>query len=363
MNKSVKKIWCFFLCVVMIISVTACSKVFNENGPEIQTQEEQNQETENQEVENQEGEPIVLIDQAGREVTLDGPAQTIVSSYYITTYASIALGVEDRLVGIESKADSRTIYQMAAPELLELPSVGTLKEFDLEATAALKPDLVILPKKLIDYAQALTDLSIPVLVVYPESQDLLEEMLSLISTACGVEENGDKLLSYYEETLNEIEAITTQVENKASVYMAGNSSYLTTAPDGMYQSTLITLAGGINAAAEIQGDYWSEVSYEDILAMNPDVIILPATAEYSVDDILNDIQLSDVTAVKEGMVYQMPVGIEEWDSPIPSGVLGIRWLCSVLHNELYSFEDMQNDVVAYYKNFYGFDLDTNMITK
>ena len=52
---------------------------------------------------------------ADEEVTLEGPAQTLVSCYYITTYATIALGVDDRVVGLENKPESRPIYQMAAP--------------------------------------------------------------------------------------------------------------------------------------------------------------------------------------------------------------------------------------------------------
>ena len=61
---------------------------------------------------------------------------------------AIALGAEDRVVGLEKKADTRPIYQMAAPELLEKPQVGTMKELDVEATAALEPELVIMPQAL-----------------------------------------------------------------------------------------------------------------------------------------------------------------------------------------------------------------------
>ena len=42
----------------------------------------------------------------------------------------------DKMVGIEAKADKRAIYKLAAPDLIELPSVGTAKEFDLEGCAA-----------------------------------------------------------------------------------------------------------------------------------------------------------------------------------------------------------------------------------
>ena len=51
-------------------------------------------------------------------------------------------------MGLEKKADTRPIYQMAAPELLEKPQVGTMKELDVEATAALEPELVIMPQAL-----------------------------------------------------------------------------------------------------------------------------------------------------------------------------------------------------------------------
>lgn len=353
MKRTFKKLCVLALCLTMLINVTGCGKsVSNPAG------------SEDVKDTSLDAQGITLTDQAGRTITLEKPAQTIVSSYYITTYACMALGLTDRLVGVESKADTRNIYQMAAPELLELPSVGTLKEFNIEATAALKPDLVILPKKLIDSAEALTELGIHVLVVYPESQELLEEMITLISTACGVEEKGEQLLTYYKESKEEVaQNISNITEPLPTVYMAGNSSYLTTAPANMYQSTLITLAGGENAASAMDGDYWTEVSYEDILSMNPEVMIIPSSAEYTVDDIKNDAQLQEVLAVVNNAVYQMPIGIEEWDSPIPSGVLGIRWLLSVLHEDQYSFEAMKEDVVSYYETFYGFDLDDSMITK
>ena len=58
--------------------------------------------------------------------------------------------MEDHVTGIEAKADSRPIYHLAAPHFLELPNVGTLKEFDLEGAAALNPDLIILSVRLKD---------------------------------------------------------------------------------------------------------------------------------------------------------------------------------------------------------------------
>ena len=350
----------FLLALALLFSLTGCA------GGETQTTTEATQPSTQATTEATEAatenQIITLTDQAGRQVTLDGPAQTLVSCYYITTYSTLALGLGDRVVGLEKKADTRPIYSLCAPELLEKPQVGTLKELNVEAVVALEPDLVLMPVKLQDYATTLEDLGIPVLVVNPESQELLEEMLTLIATACGVPERAEALLAYYEDQLTKVSSLTAG-EEKPRVYLASNSSYLSAAPGQMYQSDLVTLAGGENVMSQLPGDYWTEVSYESILAADPEVIVIPAGAEYTAQDVLNDESLAQVTAVKNGAVYAMPQNLEEWDSPIPSGILGVLWLTSVLHPQVYDFETFQQDAQDFYKTFYGVEIPGDLITK
>ena len=69
--------------------------------------------------------PLTVTDQLGREVTIETEPKTLASGYYISTSLLIALGVQDELVGVEAKADKRTIYSLSAPELQSLPSIGT----------------------------------------------------------------------------------------------------------------------------------------------------------------------------------------------------------------------------------------------
>ena len=92
--------------------------------------------------------PLTVTDQLGREVTIESEPKTLASGYYISTSLLIALDVKDELVGVEAKAAKRSLYTLSAPEIQELPSIGTAKEFDLEGCAALQPDLVIGPAKL-----------------------------------------------------------------------------------------------------------------------------------------------------------------------------------------------------------------------
>lgn len=92
--------------------------------------------------------PLTVTDQAGRTVTFEKAPEKIASSYYISTSLLLALGLKDKLVGIEAKANTRNIYKLAAPSIVSLPNMGTAKEFNTEACVAAAPDVVFLPMKL-----------------------------------------------------------------------------------------------------------------------------------------------------------------------------------------------------------------------
>lgn len=302
--------------------------------------------------------PVTVTDQADREVTIEEKPEKLVSGYYISTSLLIALDLDEKLVGIEAKAGKRPIYKLSTPELIDLPNVGTAKEFDLEGCIALEPDLVILPIKLKSAVETLEGLGIDVLLVNPEDQDLLEEMVMLIANATDTETQAKKLLSFadaQEKHLSEVLADS----RSPSVYLAGNSSMLSTAGDAMYQSDMIRLAGGTNVAAGITDTYWVEIDYEQLLTWDPDYIILASDASYTPEDVISDPNLGDCTAVVNGNVYQMPSKAEAWDSPVPSGILGALWLASVLHSDLVTEAYCSSVIDEYYETFYDFTYSEN----
>ena len=298
-------------------------------------------------------EPVVLTDMAGREVSIEAVPERIVSGYYISTSTLIALGIQDKLVGIEAKADKRPIYKLSVPELIELPNVGTAKEFNLEGCLALEPDLVILPLKLKNAAQTLEELGIPVLLVNPESQEQLMEMVALLGDATGTADRAGELADYIEAQEAALAELLADA-GTPTVYLGGNSSLLSTAGQAMYQSDMIVRAGGVNVAAEIEDTYWVDISYEQLLAWDPEYIILASDASYTAEDVLADENLKDCTAVKNGNVYHLPADVESWDSPVPSGFLGSWWVASVLHGDLVTEADRDAVINEFYDTFYGF---------
>ncbi|UPA29961.1 hypothetical protein TPDSL_34830 [Terrisporobacter petrolearius] len=306
---------------------------------------------------------VTITDHAGREVKVTGNYEKIVSGYYISTSMLVSLGLNDKLVGIESKAEKRPLYKLAAKELLELPKVGTAKDFDLEGCIALKPDLVILPKKLTEQAKTLSDAGITVIVINPENEKLLKESIEMVATATGTTEKAKKLLSYYDEQYAKLEKLTKDSKEKPSVYLAGTSDILTVASGKMYQNSVIEKAGGVNVAKDLTDDQWAKISYEQLLKYNPDMIVIIPEAEFTKEDVLKDPQLANLNAVKNKAVYEMPSDFEAWDSPVPSCVLGSMWLASIIDEEGYSFDDFKNDAASFYKEFYNVDIDKELVTK
>lgn len=349
--KRINKWLAMLLAVVMVLSFAACGK---EPAPAPQPEPTSDVTY-----------PVTVKDMAGREVTLEKQPERIVSGYYISSSACIALGLTDKMVGIEDKSAKRPIYKLAAPALIDLPNVGSAKAFDLEACIATEPDLVILPMKQKDTAQTLQEMGIATLLVLPESHEQLIEMFTLIGTATNTVKQAEKLISYYNTKLSAVTELTRDIpdDEKPVVYLGSTGDILRTAPREMYQASLITTAGGKNAGDVLEGSSWTDIDNETFLTMNPDIIVIPtdnfavSSPDYTAEDVMNNPTFSDVTAVKNGAVYQMPVGYEAWDSPVPSGILGTLWMLKTLHPELYPAEQFAADVNEFYTVFYGFSVN------
>ena len=211
----------------------------------------------------------------------------------------------------------------------------------------------ILPAKLKDKIASMEELGLTVIAVNPENNDLLKEAVELIGKATGQTAKADDLVKTIDKGISSLKDRVGS-ETNPTVYIAGNSNILQTAGAKMYQNTLIENAGGVNVAAEIDDNYWAEVSYEQILKWDPDYIILAADADYTVDDVLKDTNLADCKAVKNGNVYIVPSDAEALDSPVPAGYLGSYYIASVIHSDIVSEEDFQTEAINFYEKFYEF---------
>lgn len=304
--------------------------------------------------------PITVTDQAGREVALDAPAEKIVSCYYLVTASLLTLGQKDKIVGIEMKADSRELYKLCAPEFLELPGVGSGKETNIEAIAALEPDLVLLSTKQVEAADTLTGLGIPTATVEPETYESFCALLNMLGELCGCVDDAHDLISYYDGIVKRVTGLTADVE-RPTVYLSGEASWLRTCAGGMYQRDMIDMAGGTCVSAELEGTKWADISAEQLAAWDPEVIFAVQYAQYGLDDIRNDAALAGIRAVAEDRLYTIPSEIEAWDYPQPSSILGLLWMAHILHPDLVTEEDYAAEARQFYQTYFGLEVTNGQI--
>lgn len=303
---------------------------------------------------------ITVTDAAGRTVMLEKPAERFVSCYYISTASLLALGCRGQIAGLEKKADTRGLYKLAAPELISLPAVGSGKEVNLESVLVLQPDAVILPMKLADAADSLAEFGIPALLVNPEDEEGFRSCVRLLGAVSGKVDEAEALLTKCDEVTDALAERLAGAES-VSVYMSAESNPLMTYPAGLYQDHLITLAGGVNVAGEINNASKVTVSPEQLLLWDPETIVIVSGAGYGPEAFTDNEQFASLRAVREGHVYTMPEGPESWDYPTPSSVLGAAFLCSLIHPDLYDHESLLTDAVGFYRDIYGIETDAEIL--
>lgn len=344
--------------MLLTISLTGCGKTEQTEQIQMETPtatEDTETEKSGIVVETKDASEVTITDQLGREVTIPADVERVVSSYYITTSLITALNGADKLVGIEMKAETRPIYQKAAPKLLELSQVGNNKTISVEECAKLDAQVVIIPVKLKEFIEPLEKLGIAVVVVEPETLEQFLDCVSLVGTILNETERAESLRSYYMQKVEFAENLTKDITDKPKVMIYGNEITEAATPQ-MYQSSVVTMAGGVNVTEGMKDKKWATVSAEQIMEWNPHVMINLSYSEFDMEEIASDSVLAQTEAVKSGQLYTFPSKLEAWDYPTPSSALGILWLTHILHPDVYGEDDFVKEAKDFYKTFYGIDV-------
>ena len=89
--------------------------------------------------------PRQVVDMAGRKVDLPAKVNRIVTTFKPATLCVLALGLGDRLVGVDPGSTRERLQISVIPALAKAAPVGDKsKGVNFEAVVSLKPDLVVL---------------------------------------------------------------------------------------------------------------------------------------------------------------------------------------------------------------------------
>jgi len=222
---------------------------------------------------------IRVVDDAGRTVALEAPARRVISLIPAQTDLVLLLAGADVLL-------ARTQWDLD-PRLAHLPSIGNALTPSVEWLAAQRPDLVIAwpDAQSRDVVQRLGDIGIPVYASRVESIDEIRSMVQRLGTLLGAAARADSVIAAFDAELDAVRADVAGKPVQRVLYLLA-ADPPTAAGPGTFVDELIRVAGGGNVFSDVS-QLWPQVSLEEIVRRQPDVIIRPS--ENALEDPLNGI--------------------------------------------------------------------------
>lgn len=316
-----------------------------------------------------------IVDQIGRTVTIPDKVERTVVLQHQTLNLLVQLDATDKVVGVMSnwKQQLGDGYAQLAPSLEKTPKVGDLTSFDAESLVKLQPQVVFVtnyaPKEMIDKISAL---GIPVVAISLRKEvnddkstlnptlqneeqaynEGLKEGILLIGDIVNKSENAQALVN---DTFKQREQVSQRLqdipkEQRVRAYMANPD--LTTYGSGKYTGLMMEHAGAFNVAASTVKGY-KQVSLEQVIAWDPEVIFIQDRYPQVVDEIKQDTRWQVISAVKNNRIYLMPEYAKAWGYPMPEAMaIGELWMAKKLYPEKFSDIDMQKAANDWYQKFY-----------
>jgi len=278
-------------------------------------------------------EGISLTDSSGRTVTLNGPAQRIVSLAPSNTEILFALGAGDRVVGRDAFSD----YPEEAKAVTDIG--GGFGELNMEVILSQKPDLVLASSLTAEeQIKVLQDAGIPVFALSnPKDFEGMYENLRTVATLTGQQERAETIITGLQQRVAAVDKALAGVTERPLVFYeidgTDPNAVYTPGPES-YVHLVITRAGGQNIAADLGGE-WPKINLEALIARQPQIILLGDAywGGVTVEAVSARAGWDALKAVREGQVF--PFDDNLVSRPGPRMVEGLEALAKLFHPDLF----------------------------
>ncbi len=275
--------------------------------------------------------PMVLTDGLGREVTLAAPAQKVVSMAPSNTEILYAVGAGSQVIG----RDEFSNYPEAATAVQSVG--GSMGDYNFEQIVSLKPDLVLAAEiNTPEQVKALEDLGVTVYYLKnPTDMEGMYTNLLLVGQLTGRTGEATALVDSLKQRVAAAQAKVANATAKPKVFYELDGSDAAkpwTAGTGTFIDQLISMAGGENVAAALDGAY-GQLSQEALLVANPDIILLGDAAYGTTAELVSArAGWETIKAVQSGQI--VPFNDDTASRPGPRLVDALEELVRILHPEL-----------------------------
>ncbi len=243
------------------------------------------------------GFPVTVTDDNGKTVAISARPERIVSTAPASTEMLFALGVGSRVVGVTSLCDY-------PPEAAALPKVGDFQA-NTEAIMALSPDLVVGYSGNEEALAPVEQAGAAVMILNPDSLEGIYANIQAVGAATGATAEATSLVEKLKSEIKQISEAAAATGESPKVFYALDNTLWTAGP-GSFVDELLTVVHATNVGS-MQGTSGPAQAYyqfapEQLIAADPDVVLLPNTAYKSIDEFVQDPRFSQLKAVKEGRV-------------------------------------------------------------
>jgi ABC-type Fe3+-hydroxamate transport system substrate-binding protein len=225
-----------------------------------------------------------------------------------------AIGAGSRIVAVSSFTDD--------PRAKHLPRVADFTSIDAERIVALHPDVAIGIASQSRLVDPLRRAGIGVVLLSDDTYDDIFSNLRIIGSLSGRQKQAAATIARLQRTTMLLHARTLGFARHPSVFVVLGSGPIWTAGSTSYIGTLVTLAGGVNAAGDLHAAY-GQYSAEALLRAQPEVLVTDPAIR--LDAAIAREPWRSLRAVQRHHVYTVdPAAIIE--RPGPNYNEGIRWL-------------------------------------
>jgi len=261
---------------------------------------------------------VSVVDDAGRTVTLPGPAHRIVSLAPNVTDALFAAGAGAYVVGTSRFTDYPA-------EAKKVPVVGDATMIDLERIVGLKPDIVVVWKSGNAAAQVdkLVRLGLPVFYVETTRLADVAPAVRRFGKLAGTGDVAERNARTFEASLERLRSTYAGKRRLKVFYQIWDRPLMTIGRAQIIDDAL-DLCGGDNVFADLR-QVAPAVSREAVLTRNPDVILGGGD---SGDALASWKQAGFLAATRHGNVVS--IDAPTLALPSPSILPGVTTLCRAL---------------------------------
>lgn len=211
---------------------------------------------------------IQSTDMLGRAYSLASPASRVVALSAAECEILYALGAGDALVG-------RGEYCDYPAEALALPVLGSGGNTNIEEILALQPDLVLMNTMAqpLEQVEAIEKAGAPVFVTQATDIEGVYSAIAGIGQTVGKDPEAQALVDSMKATFDALKAKVPSGDAPKTVYFEVSPLQygLWTGGRNTFMNELADMLGLKNIFDDVDG--WAEVSQEQVIARNPDLIV------------------------------------------------------------------------------------------